>query len=174
MAIATGTAIALAAAASAGSSAYAAHKASSSNDKATAMQATSDKEAIDFAKQTAAQRRQDLQPYADLGLSGLGGARSLLGLASMPQTPAVNPNMPKGQFVPPPPPNGGVTIGPGTSSNVMYGGAGRPDAMFGGTQGLPQAPSSGTVLMVSPDGKQKAVPSAFVTMAEAAGARRVG
>lgn len=88
MAIATGTAIALAAAASAGTQIYGAHKASSSADKASATEAESADKALEFSKGVYDQRYRDLAPYRQQAAASLGKFSELLGIAPPPMNAA--------------------------------------------------------------------------------------
>ncbi len=164
----------------AGASIYGANKAASANEQAAALQAQSAKESLDFLKSVYGQRQQQLAPYLALSQGALPYVGGLLGIdlpkSSFAANVTANPTIPTGPWTPTPEQQGTPqTVQPGTipgGAALFAGGAGRPDATFGGP--APVSATAGVKAMIAPDGTTKYVPGPLVTQALAAGARVVG
>lgn len=181
--VGTGLALLIGGLASGAAQVYGAKKGADASKKAAETEGAAAKESLDFLKQKQAEYEAAIQPYRNAGASGLGMASNLLGIpapATAGTNAAVNPNIPRGPFVPPSMPKMTIANGltPGGSA-LFAGGAGRPDATFGGTQPIPgmNAPASnnsGVILVQAPDGSQRSVPSSLATLMIAKGGKVVG
>jgi hypothetical protein len=183
MAIATGTAIAIAAASSAGASAYAAHKQGKAAKEASqqqvaaaqqamAAQAPLYQQALQIAQQQAQQGRADLMPYAQQGGQGLTALTAFLGLPSSgggmppPQNPAAVADVQQLWR--------GMQTAPPQAPDTRAGAGGPPGTPTGGIA-VPRGSglATPTVMLRAPTGQMQAVPADHVDFYLARGAQRV-